>query len=135
VASPGKGNFGNTLISEQVNPCLLKLRLVHDLPRRLRFAEVYFEAGSASLFFSVDGTTAKWEASIGRKRGNRLGLSDKEYARFRASLPAVEMLDDDGQVLVLRDSDGYEEQWQRPQWVLMNLRKTRERKGEAEPSQ
>jgi len=107
---------------------------VHDLPRRLRYAEVYFEAGSASLFLSVDGATAKWEASIGRKRNNPLGLSDKEYARFRASVPAVEMLDDDGEVVVLRDADGFEEQWQRPQWVLMNLRKARERKAEAGPS-
>jgi hypothetical protein len=131
MASSDQGKFGNMLISERKNLGLLKLRLVHDLPRRLRFAEVYFEAGSASLFFSVDGTTAKWEASIGRKRNNPLGLSDKEYARLRASLPAVEMLDDNGQVMVLRDANGYEEQWQRQQWVLMNLRKARERKGEA----
>jgi hypothetical protein len=124
---------GNTLISGRESLDLLKLRLVHDLPRRLRYAEVYFEAGSASLFFSVDGATAKWEASIGRKRTNPLGLSDKEYARFRASVPAVEMLDDNGHVIVLRDADGYEERWQRPQWVLVNLRKARDRKGEAVP--
>lgn len=85
---------------------------------------MYFEAGAASLFFSMDGSTANWQASIGRRRTDQLELSDKEYARFRASMPAIEMLDDNGQVLVVKDASGYEEQWKRPQWVLMGLRKT-----------
>lgn len=101
----------------------MKLRLEHALPRRLRYAKVYFEAGAASLFFSMDGSTANWQASIGKRRTGRLELSDKEYARFRASVPAVEMLDDDGQDLVVKNAAGYEERWRRPQWVLMGLRK------------
>jgi hypothetical protein len=101
----------------------MKLRLEHALPRKLRYAKVYFEAGAASLFFSMDGSTANWQASIGRKRAEHVGLSDKEYARFRASVPAVETLDDNGQVVVLKNASGYEEQWMKPQWVLMGLRK------------
>ncbi|HUI86503.1 MAG TPA: hypothetical protein VLY21_05040 [Nitrososphaerales archaeon] len=103
----------------------MKLRLEHALPRRLRYAKVYFEAGAASLSFSMDGSTANWRASIGRRRADQLELSDREYARFRASTPAVEMLDDDGEVVVVRNADGYEERWKRPQWVLMGLRKSR----------
>ena len=102
----------------------MKLRLEHDLPRRLRYAKVYFEAGSASVSLSVDGTAANWQASIGRKKANSLGMSDKEYVRFRVSLPILEMLDDNGEVVTVRDAKGYEEQWRRPRWELMALRKT-----------
>jgi len=111
----------------------LKLKLEHALPRRLRYAKVYFEAGAASLFFSMDGSSANWQASIGRRKANQIELSDREYTRLRASTPAIEMLDDNGQVLVLRNADGYEEQWRRPQWVLMGLRKS-SREGDAEQS-
>jgi len=102
----------------------MKLKLEHALPRRLRYAKVYFEAAGASMFFSMDGSTANWQASIGRKKAGQLRMSDKEYARFRASVPAVEMLDDNGQVVILKDAKGYEEQWRRPRWVLMGLRKS-----------
>ena len=109
----------------------MKLKLEHALPRRLRYAKVYFEAAGASMFFSMDGSNANWQASIGRKKAGQLGMSDKEYSRFRASVPAVEMLDDNGQVVILKDANGYEEQWRRPQWVLMGLRKS-ERVGRQE---
>lgn len=101
----------------------MKIRLEHGLPRKIRYARVYFEAGSASLFFSLDGDSANWHASIGRKR--RVELSDKEYTRLRANVPAVELVDDNGQMLVVRDSRGYEERWEKPQWVLTELRKPR----------
>ena len=101
----------------------MKLRLEHALPRRLRYAKLYFEAGAASLSLSVDGSSANWQASIGRKKNDQVELSDKEYARFRATMPAVELLDDNGQTLVVRNASGYEEQWKRPQWILMGLRK------------
>jgi hypothetical protein len=102
----------------------MKLKLEHALPRRLRYAKVYFEAAGASMFFSMDGSNANWQASIGRKKSGQLGMSDKEYTRFRASVPAVKMLDDNGQVVILEDAKGYEEQWRRPQWILMGLRKS-----------
>ena len=108
----------------------MKLTLEHDLPRRLRFAKVYFEARGAKMFISVDGSSANWQASIGRAKTAQVGMSDKEYARFRKSSPAVEMLDDNGQVLIVRNAKGYEEQWKRPEWVLMNVRKPEERENQ-----
>lgn len=101
----------------------MKFLLEHMLPRKLRWARVYLEAGNASVFFSLDGATANWSASIGRRR--EVEMSDKEYSRLRASVPAVETLDDDGRMLIVRNAQGYEEQWRKPQWVLTNLRKKR----------
>jgi hypothetical protein len=36
----------------------MKFRLEHQLPKKLRYAKVYLEAGPASVFFSLDGTSA-----------------------------------------------------------------------------
>lgn len=101
----------------------MKFRLEHRLPKRLRYAKVYFEAGPASLFFSLDGTNAAWRATIGRKK-DEAELTDREYSRLRAKVPAVETLDDDGRMLVVRNSMGYEERWLKPQWRLTRIRKT-----------
>ena len=30
---------------------------------------------------------------------------------------------DDGKMVVVKNADGFEEQWLRPQWVLVNVRK------------
>ena len=95
----------------------MKFRLEHRLPRRVRYAKVYLEAGSASIFFSLDGTIADWRASIG-KRNNLKQLSDREYSRLRATLPATETLDDDGRIVKVRNANGDEESWVRPRWVL-----------------
>ena len=100
---------------------MLKFLLEHKLPRRLRYAKVYFEAGTTSVVFSLDGSSADWHASIGRKKGVR--LTDSEYARLRAELPAVEMLDDDGSSLVIKNAAGYEEMWEKPRWVLRRAHK------------
>lgn len=98
----------------------MKFLLEHQLPKRLRYAKVYFEAGSASVFFSLDGSSADWYASIGRTRRG-VEMTDKEYARFRESVPAVEVLDDDGRNVVVRNAAGHEEQWQKPRWVLRRI--------------
>lgn len=95
---------------------MLKFLIEHKLPRRLRYARVYFEVGPTSVLFSLDGSSADWHATIGRKRGAR--LTDAEYARLRAELPAVEMLDDDGSRLVIKNAAGYEEMWEKPRWIL-----------------
>ena len=100
----------------------MKFVLQHMLPRKLRYAKVYLEAGNASVFFSLDGASANWYASIGKRKG--VEMSDKEYSRLRASVPAVETLDDDGRMLVIKNAQGFEEQWQKPQWVLTNLHRT-----------
>ncbi len=94
----------------------MKFLLEHMLPRKLRYAKVYFEAGPTSLLFSLDGTSADWHASIGRKKEVR--LTDAEYARLRSEMPAVEMLDDDGQRVLIRNAAGYEELWEKPRWTL-----------------
>ena len=98
----------------------MKFLLEHKLPKRLRYAKVYFEAGPTSLVFSLDGTNADWHATIGRKE---VQLTDAQYARLRSELPAVEMLDDDGRRVLIRNAAGYEEMWEKPKWVLERARK------------
>jgi hypothetical protein len=100
----------------------LRFLLEHKLPRRLRYARVIFEAGSAELSLSIDGSSADWHASIGRRKAEA-ELTDVEYARLRESVPALEMLDDDGRRVVIRNAAGYEEQWRKPRWVLTRVRK------------
>ena len=94
----------------------MKFQLEHRLPKKLRYAKVYFEAGSTSLFFSLDGSSADWHASIGKRKG--VEMTDAEYARLRKEVPAVEMLDDDGEYVLVRNAAGYDELWQKPRWVL-----------------
>jgi hypothetical protein len=96
----------------------MRFRLEHALPRRLRYAKLYLEAGTASVFFSLDGTYADWHARIGRKQASSL-LSDREYSRLRASAPATEALGDDGRMFVVRSASGREETWLRPRWTLL----------------
>ena len=99
----------------------MKFLLEHKLPRKLRYARVYFQAGPTSLLFSLDGTSADWHASIGRRRAAR--LSDAQYTRLRSEIPAVQVLDDDGQRVLIRNAAGYEELWEKPHWVLERERK------------
>ena len=102
-------------------PRTLKFRLEHALPRRLRYAKVYLEAGSASVFFSLDGASADWHARIGRRTA-RPEITDREYSRMRASSSAVELLGDDGRMFVVRNASGDEEAWLRPRWTLMRYK-------------
>ena len=102
----------------------MKILLEHKLPRRLRYARVYVEAGNASVYFSLDGASADWHARIGRARG--VEMSDKEYSRLRANIPAVETIDDDGKMLILKDALGFEEHWRKPKWVLTRTRRSRD---------
>ena len=104
----------------------MRVLLEHKFPKRLRYAKVYVETKSASVYFSLDGDSADWYASIGRRKG--VELSDKEYSRLRANVPAVEKLDDDGRTLIVRNALGYEEHWEKPRWVLRRARKTGSRK-------
>ena len=94
----------------------MKFLLEHRLPKRLRYAKVYFEAGPTSMFFSLDGTSADWHASIGRSK--HVQMTDAEYSRLRAEVPAVELLDDDGRNVLIRNAAGQEELWEKPRWVL-----------------
>lgn len=102
----------------------MKFLLEHKLPRRLRYAKVFFEAGPTSLLFSLDGASADWHASIGRRK--EAELTDAQYARFRAEVPAVELLDDDGQRVLIRNASGFEELWAKPRWVLQRMRREKE---------
>jgi hypothetical protein len=101
---------------------VLKFLLEHRLPRRLRYARVYFEAGPTSMSFSLDGTSADVHASIGRKS---LKLTDAEYTRLRQQVPATELLDDDGKHVLIRNVAGYDELWTKPSWTLKRLHKSR----------
>lgn len=100
----------------------MRFYLEHMLPRRLRYAKFYLQAGGASVFFSLNGASANWQATIGRSR--EVEMSDKEYSRLRAAHPLVEMLDDDGRTIVVKNAEGCEEQWDRPRWTLLNTHKT-----------
>ena len=102
----------------------MKFMLEHKLPRRLRYARFYFQAGPTSVHFSLDGTNADWHATIGKKKS--VGMTDPEYARFRTRVPAVELLDSDGERVLIRDSAGYEELWERPHWTLESTRKRKD---------
>ena len=99
----------------------MKFILEHKFPRKLRYAKVFFQAGPTSILFSLDGSSADWHASIGRRK--REELTDAEYARFRAEVPAVELLDDDGRMVLIRNAAGFEELWTKPRWVLERTRR------------
>lgn len=101
----------------------MKFLLEHKLPRRLRYAKVFFEAGPTSLLFSLDGTNADWHASIGRKGTE---LTDAQYARLRAEVPALEVLDDDGRRVLIRNTAGSEELWSKPRWVLEGVHRKKD---------
>jgi hypothetical protein len=103
----------------------MKFLLEHKLPRRVRYAKVYFEAGPTSVLFSLDGNSADWHASIGKKK--RIEMTDAEYARLRAEVPAVELLDDDGREVLIKNAAGYEELWEKPRWMLTRTRRARSR--------
>lgn len=105
----------------------MKFFLEHKLPRRVRYARVYFEAGPTSVLFSLDGTSASWHASIGRRK--RVEMTDAEYTRLRAEIPAVELLDDDGREILIKNAAGYEELWEKPRWMLTRARKIRSHGG------
>ncbi len=99
----------------------MKVLLEHKLPKKLRYARVYVETESASVYFSLDGASADWHASIGKRKG--IEMTDKEYSRLRANIPAIETLDDDGRMLIVRNALGFEEHWRKPRWVLTRARK------------
>ena len=104
---------------------MLKFLLEHKLPKKLRYAKVFFQAGPTSLLFSLDGTSADWHASIGRRKG--IEMTDAEYTRMRSELPAIELLDDDGRNVLIRNAAGYEEVWEKPRWVLARAQRKKKR--------
>jgi len=104
---------------------VMRFLLEHKLPKKLRYAKVYFEAGPTSLLFSLDGTRADWHASIGRRKG--IEMTDAEYTRLRSEVPAVKLLDDDGRRVLIRNAAGYEELWEKPRWVLADAHRKAER--------
>ncbi len=101
----------------------MKFLLEHRLPKKLRYAKVYFQAGPTSMFFSLDGTSADWHASIGRRKG--VEMTDAQYTRLRKEIPAVELLDDDGQHVLIRNAAGFEELWEKPRWMLSRVHRDR----------
>ncbi len=103
----------------------MKIQIEHDLPRKIRYARMYLELGTASLYVTLDGSTASWSGRIG-KRKRAAFVSDREYSRYRASNPAVGLVDADRERVVLRSARGMEEEWLRPHWVLTGVRRVRD---------
>ncbi len=104
----------------------MKLFFKHELPRRLRSAQVYVEFLNASLFLSVDGSKASMMGRIGGPKGRPMAISDREYSSYRASHDVVEVVDEDEDRVVLKNAEGYEEEWIRPRWVLNGIRRARQ---------
>jgi len=104
----------------------MKLFVKHDLPRRLRSAQVYVEFLNASLYLSVDGAKASVMGSIGNQRSRPIAVTDREYSSYRASHDVVEVVDEDEERVVLKTAEGYEEEWLRPKWVLNGVRRARQ---------
>ena|ERR1700730_6541526 len=104
----------------------MKLLVKHDLPRRLRSAEVYLEFLNASLHVSVDGSKASMTGSIGGPPNKAIAISDREYSCYRASHDVLEVIDEDEDRVVLKTAGGFEEEWVRPRWVLNGVRRARQ---------
>lgn len=85
---------------------------------------MYVELGSASLYVTVDGSTASWSGRIGGKEEPGM-VSDREYSRYRVANPAVELIDSDAKRVILRSARGMEEEWLRPRWALVGVRRAR----------
>ncbi len=102
----------------------MKIQIEHDLPRKIRYAKMYFELGTASLYVTLDGSTASWSGRIGGGRKMAF-VSDREYSRYRASNPAVALVDADHERVIVKSARGMEEEWLRPHWVLTGVRRTR----------
>jgi hypothetical protein len=113
----------------------MKLMLKHELPRRLRSAQVYIEFLNASLYLSVDGSKASMMGRIGGHQRTPVAINDREYSNYRASHDVVEVVDEDEQRVVLRTAEGYEEEWLRPKWVLNGVRRAREAYHHQQPEQ
>lgn len=104
----------------------MKLFLKHELPRRLRSAQVYVEFLNASLYLSVDGPRASMMGSIGGQQGKPVAITDREYSSYRASHDVVGVVDEDEDRVVLKTAEGNEEEWLRPRWVLNGVRRARQ---------
>lgn len=103
----------------------MKLLLKHDLPRRLRSAQVYVEFLNASLYLSVDGPKASMIGSIGGQQRRPIAVTDREYSTYRASHEVVEIIDQDEERVVVKTAEGNEEEWIRPRWILNGIRRAR----------
>lgn len=104
----------------------MKLLVKHELPRRLRSAQVYVEFLNASLYVSVDGSKASVMGSIGGQQSRPMAITDREYSSYRASHDVVGVVDQDEERVVLKNAEGYEEEWLRPRWVLNGVRRARQ---------
>ncbi len=104
----------------------MKLMFKHDLPRRLRSAEVYVEFLNASLYLSVDGSKASMMGHIGGHQDAPVAINDREYSSYRASHDVIGVVDEDDDRVVLKTAGGYEEEWLRPKWVLNGVRRARQ---------
>jgi hypothetical protein len=104
----------------------MKLFFKHELPRRLRSAQVYLEFLNASLYVSVDGSKASMMGTIGGQQSRPIAITDGEYSCYRASHDVVGVVDEDEDRVVLKTAEGYEEEWIRPKWVLNGIRRSRE---------
>jgi hypothetical protein len=107
----------------------MKLFLKHDLPRRLRSAQVYVEFLNASLYLSVDGSRASMMGSIGDQHRKPMAVTDREYSSYRASHEVTEVVEEDEERVVLKTVEGNEEEWIRPRWILNGVRRARQTGG------
>ena len=71
-----------------------------------------------STSFLASSDTRRCTPKQARHRYCFLWTTDARYTRLRSELPAVERLDEDGRMVVLRNGAGYDELGERPRWAL-----------------
>ena len=84
----------------------MKLFVKHDLPRRLRSAQLYVEFLNASLYLSVDGSKASVMGSIGVQQGRPVAITDREGTPGLQGLhDVVGVVDQDDDRVVLKTAE------------------------------
>ena len=100
----------------------MKLLLEHALPKRLDYLRVVANIGGAYFYLSVDGAEVQWFGRIRRRMTNYALFSDKEYFLYRREHPVQQILDEEGDQVIVKTSDGAEESWIKPRWLLRKRR-------------
>lgn len=89
------------------------------------------DAGVATFYFSLDGKKMTWFGRIEKARSLGRSFNDAEYHRYRLNHPVEQIVDNDGEHVVLTTRNGIREHWLKPRWTL----KLRERISRSNPPQ
>lgn len=96
----------------------MKVLLEHALPDKIDYVRFLVDAGVATFYFSFDGKKLMWFGRIEKERTIGRSLNDAEYCRYRLDHPVEEVVNDDGEHVVLITQNGAREHWLKPRWTL-----------------